>query len=147
MQISGNYLFVQPGQKAYKVSSNFTNYLELGVADITEYYLEARVENDAFLINAVLRDSDGAEACRVIDSFPQGPECRREMTLTGYNIFDRLDRPVLGIAVDDNICVLQGTIYDADGLIVAKTVENDFQIYRGPAVLGKSNGARGMVLG
>src|SRR5215207_6385834 len=144
MQISGNYLFVQPGQKAYKVSTNFTNYLELGVAEITEYYLEARIENHTSLINAVLRDANGEEVCRVIDNFPQGTECRRDMIPNGYNIFDSAGNLVMGIAVVDNICVLQGVVYNANGEIIAETVGDDFQIYRGPAVLGKSNGARGI---
>ena len=27
----GNYIFVEPGRKCFEVSSNFTNYLELGI--------------------------------------------------------------------------------------------------------------------
>jgi len=42
----GNYIFVEPGRKCFEVSSNFTNYLELGIQGITKYYLEAKIEND-----------------------------------------------------------------------------------------------------
>ena len=42
----GNYIFVEPGRKCFEVSSNFTNYLELGIQGITKDYLEAKIEND-----------------------------------------------------------------------------------------------------
>ena len=32
----GNYIFVEPGRKCFEVSSNFTNYLELGIQGITK---------------------------------------------------------------------------------------------------------------
>ena len=61
-----SYIFVQPGQKAFKIASNFTNYLEIGAKGITDFYLEAKVENDEFIFNAIIYDPKAKEFCRII---------------------------------------------------------------------------------
>jgi hypothetical protein len=144
--MKGNYIFVQRGQKAFKVASNFTNYLELGALGITEYYLEARIEEDAFMINATLLSPQGKLACRVVNNFPDRAGCRREMTPDGYRILTPEGQLLLGIAVRGDFCHLLGIVYDTKGNIVAQGLEDDFVIHQGPAVLGKSQTARGIVL-
>lgn len=141
-----NYIFVRPGQKCYRVASNFTNYLEVGVKGVTTYYLEARIADDQFLINASLLDSSGKKACEIVNSFPEGAACRREMTPHGYRIVSQSADLLLGIEAKDDVCSLKGTIYDGSGGTVAQDQDDDFLIYRGPAVLGRSNGSRGIVL-
>lgn len=144
--MKGNYIFVQPGEKAFKVASNFTNYLELGAQGITDYYLEAQIGNGEFVVNAILLDLHGRVACRIANNFPEKSECRREMTRSGYRILSISGELLLGIEAPENVCLLRGTIYDAKGGIVARDREDDFLIYHGPAILGKSDGSLGIVL-
>ena len=141
-----NYMFVLPGERAFKVTSNFTNYVELGAKGLTHYYLEGKVENDEFVINASLLDSQGKPSCHIVNNFPQGPGCRREMTPNGYRIVSDSGELVLAIEVRDSVCLLQGTVYDFNGRIVAQHMDQDFLVFQGPAVLGKSGSARGIVL-
>lgn len=142
----GNFIFVQPGQKAYKVASNFTNYLELGLLGGTDYYLLARVENDEFLIDAQLHEPNTGAAVEIKDNFPIGDAVTREMLPNGYRVLDSTGELMIGIEVDDNICMIRGRITAGDGSIIAESSQDDFLIYRGPAVLGKSGEARGLVL-
>lgn len=144
--IKNSYIFVEPGRKAFKVASNFTNYIELGIKEITEYYLEAKIENDSFVINAILLDSHGKSACRVVNNFPDRSNCRKEMTRNGYLIFSPSGELILGIEVQGAVCFLKGTIYDSKGRIVATEKENDFLIFQGPAVIGKIGSSLGIVL-
>lgn len=144
--VTGNYIFVQPGQKCFRVASNFTNYLQLGVKRVTEYYLEGRIDAGEFLINATLLDATGRKACQVVNNFPSGSGCRRQMTPNGYRILTASGELLLGIELNGHICSLKGSIYDGSGGIVAKDQGDDFLMFRGPAVLGKSNGSLGIVL-
>ena len=144
--VSGNYVFVQPGEKAFKVASNFTNYIELGAKGITHYYLEGKVESDEFVINASLLDARGKASCHIVNNFPQPPGCTKDMTRNGYRILSESGDLILAIEVNDKICLLRGTIYDSVGGIVAKYQDEDFLVFQGPAVLGKSGAARGIVL-
>ena len=144
--MTGNYIFVQGGEKAFKVASNFTNYLELGAQGITGYYLEARVENNEFLINATLLDPRGEIVCRIVNNFPERPECRKEMTPNGYRITSVSGELLLGIEAHGNVCLLRGRVYETNGGIVAEDKGDDFLVYHGPAVLGKSGTSLGIVL-
>jgi hypothetical protein len=144
--MSGNYIFVQRGRKAFKVASNFMNYLELGAQGLTGYYIEARVENDEFLINAILLSPRGEVCCSIVNNFPKQPNCRKEMTPTGYRIVDGSDQLLFGIDVVGSVCRLRGTIYDGSGGIVAQDKGDDFLVFHGPAILGKSGNSLGIVL-
>ncbi len=147
MVMTGNYILVEPGKKAFKVASNFTNYLELGARGTTSYYLEARIQNDEFLINATLLTPHGRSAARIVNNFPEQPDCRKEMTPHGYRIIDNSGGLLLGIESRRNVCILRGTVYDSNGQIVAQDKGDDFLVYRGPAILGKSpGGSLGIVL-
>ena len=37
-----SYIFTSPGEKAFLVSLNYVNYIELGKKGVTAYYLEAK---------------------------------------------------------------------------------------------------------
>jgi len=145
--MKGNYIFVRPGEKMFGVASNFTNYLELGVRGVTAYYLEAKIENNEFLINATLLDHSGKSACEVANNFPEGSGCRKEMTPQGYRICNQAGDLLLGIEVTGDVCLLKGTVYGPNGDIIAQDQADEFLVYRGPAVLGRSGGSRGIVLG
>lgn len=144
--IKGNYIFVRPGEKAFKISSNFSNYLELGSKGITDYYLEAKVENGEFIINAKIFDPINKEFCEVINNFPQKSDFRREMTPNGYRIYSKADELLLGIEAAGEICSLKGKIYTTSGEVIAEEKDEDFMIYRGPAIIGKSGNSMGIVL-
>ena len=144
----GNYIFVEPGRKCFEVSSNFTNYLELGIQGITKYYLEAKIENDEFKISGILLDKDGEILCRLKDNFIEtSGGCNKEMTRYGYRIKNKDGKLVLEIQVEnDLICHLKGTIYGESGEIIAQDREGEFIILKGPAIIGKSGNAIGIKL-
>ncbi len=146
--MKGNYIFVEPGRKCFEASSNFTNYLELGIRGITKYYLEAKIENDEFEVSGILLDKNGELLCRLKDNFIEAPEdCSKEMTPYGYRIKDRDGNTVFEIQVEnDLICHLRGTIYGDSGEIVAQDREGEFVILKGPAIIGKSGNAIGIKL-
>ena len=144
----GNYIFVEPGRKCFEVSSNFTNYLELGIQGITKYYLEAKIVSDEFKISGILLDKNGEVLCRLKDNFIEKSEdCNKEMTRYGYRIKDKDGNLVFEIQVGNNlVCHLKGTIYGDSGEIVAQDREDEFIILKGPAIIGKSGNAIGIKL-
>ena len=146
--MKGNYIFVEPGRKSFKISSNFTNYLELGIQGITKYHLEAKIESDEFRISGVLLDKSSNVLCHLKDNFIKSSEdCNKEMTPYGYRIKDKNGNLVFKIqAKKDLICHLEGTIYGESGEIIAQDKEGDFIILKGPAIIGKSGNAIGIKL-
>ena len=147
VKLSECYIFVSQADKCFKVATNYTNYFELGAEGVTDYYVEARIQNDEFLINAIVLDPDTKETCRVVNNFPDSADCRREMICNGYRILGSSGRLLLGIDVHENVCLLRGTIYDRNGVVVAEEAQDDFLVHRGPAVLGKQDQSRGIVIG
>lgn len=146
-RMSGNYLFVNPGEKCFKVASNFTNYFEVGSPGATDYYLEAAIVNDEFIVNADFPVPGAPGRCKLENNFPRASGLTQQMTPTGYRILDGAQQLVLGLSAKNNICLIQGKIYDGAGQVVAEDVGDDFLVYHGPAVLGKVDGTRGIVLG
>lgn len=148
VSMKGNYIFVEKGSKCYETSSNYTNYIELGRKGITDYYLEARIEDGEFKISGVLLDENGAELCHLNDNFISESEvCSKEMTQTGYRIKDEEGTLIFEIEVENTVCHLKGTIYDESGDVVAEDRGGSFVILKSPAVLGKNNGSIGIKLG
>lgn len=146
--MKGNYIFVEPGRKCFEISSNFTNYLELGIQGITKYYLEAKVESDEFRISGILLSRSGHILCHLKDNFIESEDCNKEMTPHGYRIKDRKGNFVFEIQSEkDLICHLKGTIYGESGETIAQDKEGDFVVLKGPAIIGKSGNAIGIKLG
>ena len=144
----GNYIFVQRGQKCFEVSSNFANYLELGIQGITKHYLEAKIEGDEFKISGTLLDKNGEVLCHLRDNFIEASRgCNKEMTPYGYRIRDKDGNLIFEIRVEkDLICHLKGIVFGDSGEIVAQDKEGEFIILKGPAILGKSGSAIGIKL-
>lgn len=144
--MKGNYIFVEPKQKCFEVSSNFTNYLELGIRGITKYYLEAKIGNDEFKISGILLDKSGEVLCRLKDNFiDESKGCNKEMTVHGYRIKNKDGNLAFEIHVEnDLICHLKGTIFGESGEIVAQEREGEFIILKGPGIIGKSGNAIGI---
>lgn len=141
-----NWIFAQPGQKVLRVASNFTNYLQLGTLGVTAYYLEAEATSNEFLLNGHLLRPDGTPLVHIANNLPEDDGVSREMTPHGYRFIDRHGEFLFGMEVEgDNVCVLRGKIYDEKGDVVAEDSGSDFLVYRGPAVIGKSDGAYGIV--
>jgi len=147
--MKGNYIFVERGRKCFEVSSNFTNYLELGIEGITKYYLEAKIQDGEFKISGTLLDESGEVLCRLNNNFIEASrDYTKEMTPNGYRIKDKDGNPIFEIRVEnDLICHLKGTIHGGLGEIVAQDREDGFTILKGPAIIGKSDGAIGIKLG
>jgi hypothetical protein len=144
--LRGSYFFVKPGDKAFKVASNFTNYVELGARDLTDYYLEALVRNNEFVVNATLLNPDGSTACTISDNFPSGTPCKRQVTPNGYIFQNAKGQALFEVAASDNICHLRGKVYDRQGTLVAEDQGDDFLVYQGPLVLGKLGESLGLVV-
>jgi hypothetical protein len=146
--MKGSFFFVEPGQKCFEISSNYTNYLEIGVQGTTRYYLEAKIENDEFRISGTLLDKAGGVLCRLENNFIETSEgCSKEMTKYGYRIRDNEGRQIFEIQTEkDLVCHLRGTIYGDAGETVAQDREGSFVILRGPAIIGKSGNSVGIRL-
>ncbi len=141
----GNRFFVRPGEKCYKVTSNLTNYLLVGSPGITEYYLEATIEADEYVLNAILLGPNGKRLCGIERNFPsEGEGCTKEMTPRGYRIRDASGSSVLEIEAWEEYCIVRGRVYNAAGEIAAKDSGDDFLILKGPAVIGRSGNSIGM---
>ncbi len=150
LTLRGNYLFVEEGQKAFVVAMNFTNYLELGVRAVTQYYLEARIENNDFLIDAVLLDQRGNFLCELVRNKPKPNRGNGKIyrkTAYGFSIVNEQDQShIFGVRIRQNRCLLEGIIYDGKGEVVAKSQGVDFLVYQGPAAIGKSGQSYGLVI-
>jgi len=149
--LKGNYIFTSPGKKAFLASSNFVNYIELGKKGITAYYLEAKIENNEFIVNGKLFDSKSNFLCTLKNNHLEEMHKKCRMVINnkgqGYRIFDEDNNVVIELFLKDlNTCILRGTFYDDKGNIIAEGNEEDFLLYKGPAVLGKSNGSLGIVM-
>lgn len=149
IHMAGNYMFVRPDQKHFIVASNFTNYFEIGDKSSTQYYLEARVEDDEFLVNGRLYVPGCEDWCEIADNLPTGGPCAKTVLQNGYRVEDSNGDLILEILVSQNglQCNISGTVYDENGTVVADGGSNGFDIHHGPAVIGKSGSARGIVIG
>lgn len=148
VQLSGNYFFVGPGDKAFLVASNFTNYIEIGRPASDGFFLVGVIEEAEFVVSGRLFDEEGHPLCELdrnnlkhsdlrVQHFPEG----------GYEVTTSEGDLVIRLALTENdkICILQGKFFNEDGELVADG-ENDLHIYKGPAVIGKSGSARGLVI-
>ena len=143
--IRGSYFFVKPRQKRYEIASNFSNYIEIGERGITPYYLEAKIENDAFKISGTLLDATGEVLCTLENNFiSTSRDCTKEMTKFGYRIKNKQGTRMFEIRAENNVCHLEGAIYSSSGEIIAQSKEGVFVILKGPAIIGKSNGRIGI---
>lgn len=143
----GNYFFVQPGAKCYKISSNFTNYFLLGIVNIGPYFLEAKIVEDEFAISGKLLNPQGKLSCNVENNFVTSTQnVAKEMTPSGYRLKEEdTGRMLLEMMViEKGICLIKGIIYNENGNVVAEDKDQDFVIYSGPAIIGKSGNAIGL---
>lgn len=149
IHMSGNYIFVGPGQKHYVVASNFTNYFEIGTRSVTAYYLEGRIENNEFIVNGRLFVPGCNDWCEIRNNMPTGGLCTKIVTPHGYRIDDSSGNTILELSAPPNglQCIVSGKIFDSNGEIVAAGDSAGLNINRGPAVIGKSGNARGIVVG
>ena len=150
VQLKGNFIFAQPGEKCYKVSSNFVNYLQLGDPLSSGFYLEAKIEQNKFVVSSRLFDRDRNLLCEIRENHLEDktPGCRfAPLPSGGYRIYDSRDRVVIELnLLEPNVCVLKGEFYSSDGQFVARGDDEDLKVFRGPAILGKAGSAYGIVL-
>ena len=145
----GNYFFVTPGQKCYKISSNFTNYFQIGIRNVTSYYLEAKIAENEFVVSGKLLNSDGKLACSIENNYVSETEnVVKEMTSSGYRLKHKDGDVFFEITVtSENVCLLKGKVFDENGQVVAEDKNEDFLVYRGPAIVGKSGNTIGLKIG
>lgn len=147
IQLRGNNFFVGPNDKKYKISSNYTNYVEIGDKEVTEYYLKGEIRNkEEFIINATLPDSESDSKYHIDDNFPREEYIEKVIQKNGFDILDSTGKLLIGIRVDGDTCLLRGKVFDGDGNVVAEQKGDDFVVHQGPLVLGKSGSSRGLVV-
>lgn len=148
VELKGNYIFTQPGQKAFLASSNFVNYLELGRLGGNGFFLQARIGRDQFWVSARLFDEEGKFVCVLRDNHlvDKQPGCElRTVPSGGYRIYDKKGRVVFELGlINPTTCLLQGRFYSEKGELVAHGDAQDFKILRGPAILGKAGASIGI---
>lgn len=152
IQMKGSYLFVNPGEPCFLVSSNYTNYLEIGSPGSNDFYLIASVQDGQHLIDAALFDDKGKLLCRVVrnhlQDIEEGTWKIKVRPDGGFSVVNGDGETLMSVALDDNgICRIAGKFYDKSGTLIAAGDGNDFLILKGPAVLGKSGAMRGIVVG
>jgi len=152
VRLSNNYIFVKPGQKAFLAASNYVNYLELGRKGLNDHYLKAEIKDDEFVVSGKLYDEKGTALCTIRENNLEdmASKCKLNWLRNGgYEVIHEERGQLLKIATmpeQSNICILQGKFYDSKGNLIAEGNDQDFVIYKGPAVLGKSGSALGIVL-
>ena len=150
MQLTGNYIFVRPGEKAFFVASNYVNYVELGNPVGRGFYLVAEIQDDEFLVSARLFGPDRQKLAEVIrNNVIEGSAKIQFIPLGGYELTTPDGTRLLRLEISGtggHICKLLGRFYDESGELIAAGDEEDLRIYRAPAVLGKSGSARGIVI-
>jgi hypothetical protein len=150
LTLRGNRFFVKQDEKAFVVARNFTNYVELGVRGVTPYYLEARVVDNEFLIDAILLDQSGKFVCELVGNKVKPGRRNKSVykrVTHGFNILSQQDESeILGMRIRQNLCLLEGAIYGIKGEIIAKAQGADFLVFKGPAVIGKSGQSYGLVI-
>jgi hypothetical protein len=150
IQMKGNYIFTRPGERAYLISSNYVNYFELGHANQDDYYFEAKIEKENYVITAKLYNKKGEPLCEIKDNIIKGGNCKIEYPqhdfTSGFKLVDKDGNINLELALREKICMILGSIYNNRGDLIAKGDGTDLLVYKGPAVLGKMNGSRGIVI-
>ncbi len=144
--LGANRFFVEDQEPCYYVNSNLTNYFEVGARDETPYYLEARIEDGEYLIDAVLLIPGKPEPVRISRGRPVSQGFDQKITDTGYRIVDESDRVVLAAEDQGGYCLVDCTVYDEQGAVVAESRDDCFVIHRGPAIIGKKGNTRGIVM-
>lgn len=149
--LKGNYIFTQPGQQAFLAASNYVNYVLLGDPAQRSFYLEARIDKGEFLISGRLYRKDGSLLCEIYDNRVKDASRCKIVPIRpgGYELRTPEGEVHLRLRVkpEQNVCLIQGTLYDDSGSLVAEGNEEDFRIYKGPAILGKFGSSLGIVIG
>lgn len=148
----GNFLFVNPGEPCFLVSSNYTNYLEIGSPGSNDFYLIASIKDGQHIVDAALFDNKGKFLCKLVqnhlEEVQEGTWKIRTRPEGGFAVTNENGEVLMSVVLDDKgVCRITGNFYDRSGALVAAGDGNDFLILKGPAVLGKAGGARGIVIG
>lgn len=144
--LKANRIFVENQEPCYYVNSNLTNYFEIGIRNETPYYLEARIENGDYLIDATLLVPGGPKPVVISAGRPVSQGFDRRITETGYQIIDKSARVILSAEDRGGYCLVECMVYDDEGAIVAECRDDCFMIHRGPAIIGKMGNVRAIVL-
>jgi len=108
VHLVGNYIFTSPREKACFVSSNYVNYFELGRKGVTDYYLEAKIEKNEFLVSGTFYDSKGIHLCDIKENHLEniGGKCVfQPLQDRGYQIVDKGNVVFRLLMRDRNVCV------------------------------------------
>lgn len=151
IRLERNYIFAEPGGKAFLVSSNYVNYFELGAKGVTDYYIEAKIKDGEHIVSGTLYSKDGNLLCTLKDNQVEDISHQCEVQLVGragYRVVHNQFGPLLELVLKNgSVCVLKGRFYDSKGGLVAEGDGENFLIFKGPAVLGKSGNSLGIVIG
>jgi len=146
--IENNYIFSSPEENSYFVSSNYTNYIELGYDGIDDYYLKATVLNNKYNLSINMYDENGEFLFEV----------KNNVLINGENCdVINYDRGIIEIIInnvtilnyspiENNTMVIVCDIYDKNGDLIARGTDENFLIFKGPARIGKKDNEYGIII-
>src|SRR5438309_3761880 len=151
IHMRGNYIFVAPGEPCFLVSSDYTNYLEIGRPGLDDFFLIAYIQEKHHFIDAALFGNNGKPVCRVarnhLDELFEGDWEVKTRVDGGFAVVNSDDRNLMNLRLlNGGICLIEGKFYNKSGELVASGNDQDFLIFKGPAVIGKSGLAKGIVI-
>lgn len=125
--------------------------MELGQKGVTDYYLEAKIEDGEFIVSGKLYDSHGNFLCALQRNHLEDMQKKCRIVFDeqrrGYKVLTEDQEVVIELFLkDENTCIMKGEFYDGKGNLVAKGYKENFLIFKGPAILGKKGGALGIVI-
>jgi hypothetical protein len=123
VHMSGNWINVRRGDRAFNVLTNMCDYFELGQSDSDDIWLEGQIVEGEFIFNGRLYTADG-QVGTVIDGFPKavapdGWTQRKRLDVEGYKLVDANDEAIFSYRVEDNICSVDVNLFQADGTLAA----------------------------
>ncbi len=117
--MQGNRFNVRPGDPAFSIFTNLTDYFQFGVPTGADMWLEGQIVDGEFVFNGRLFMHDGTSGV-LIDSFPKGPAPagwtqRRRLQQEGYELLDSRGEVLFSYYVEDKTCYIDIDLYNADG--------------------------------
>jgi hypothetical protein len=154
--LASNWLNAKPGDPAFAIATNITNWFNLGEKNGQDFWLEGEIVGDGeFLFNGrlFLPHGHASSAGTIIDSFPKAPAPlgwtkQPRIEEDGYNLISDDGKTILfGYRIieyqipstkPNRICLVTANIYTANGLLVAESLPDQLRLYRGPLQMGRT---------
>jgi hypothetical protein len=146
-KIARNWIHIRPGSPAFVISNNACDYFELGERDGGDFWLEGRVDGAGEFVFDGRVFAQASDEAVTLENFPKGKApagCTMQPLAEGEGFEIVRDGVVLfGFEVlKGKLCRVISNIHAADGALVAEARDDRFELYRGPALIGRSAQSR-----